>query len=52
MRPWELEDGITPSRAPLACGSLKCRRFRGFVAAVAAIGISHFFNLVTLTYNP
>ena len=28
--------GMAASRAPLACGSLKCRRFRGFVAAVAA----------------
>ena len=27
---------MAASRAPLACGSLKCRRFRGFVVAVAA----------------
>ena len=27
MRPWELEDGITPSCAPLTWGSLECRRF-------------------------
>ena len=31
MRPWELEDGITPSCAPLTWGSLECRRFRGFL---------------------
>ena len=37
MRPWELEDGITPSCAPLTWGSLECRRFAAFCGCAAGL---------------